>query len=59
MIGERGPEAVVPLDRNGAGLGSLTINITTKHGDLRDLHYLSRPPWFLDLVSRELKWQRL
>ena len=28
MIGERGPEAVIPLSRSGGGMGNYTINIT-------------------------------
>ncbi len=36
MIGERGPEAVVPLGRGG-GLGGVTINIAVSGSNARDL----------------------
>lgn len=38
MIGERGPEAVVPLGRRGAGVGaSYTLNINTRRADAADV----------------------
>ena len=39
MVGERGPEAIVPLGRNGTGIGGITINI---NGDIYGLDDLNR-----------------
>jgi hypothetical protein len=33
MIGERGPEAVIPLDRMGQMGGGTTVNINVNGGD--------------------------
>lgn len=37
MIGERGPEAVVPLSRSGNGVGGVTVVIQTGASDLDEL----------------------
>ena len=54
MLGEKGPEAVIPLDRMGTGMGSIQFNINTLDG--ANLHdYLRRNADILSsLIQSEL-----
>ena len=53
LIGERGPEAVIPLSRAGGNLGSTNINLTVNAGMGTDGQEVGR-----EIVNELLKFQR-
>jgi hypothetical protein len=53
LIGERGPEAVIPLSRAGGNLGSTNINLTVNAGMGTDGQQVGR-----EIVNELVKFQR-
>ena len=55
MIGEAGPEAVVPLNRGGGAMGGVTVNVMMPEGGTVILDDESTAQRFADFITMQIR----